>query len=88
MKKFFHVLSRDKTTSSENLEVSETQRPSESIKVVDSELLETDPGIRPPISSYYPDIQNEIRKTYLNIGRHQPPHHFVYPWYVQGKQRR
>lgn len=82
------MLSRDKATSSENLEVLETQRPNESIKVIDYELLETDPGIRAPISSYHTDIQNEVRKVYLKIGRHQPPHHFVYPWYVQAKQRR
>ncbi|KRH30943.1 hypothetical protein GLYMA_11G216600v4, partial [Glycine max] len=75
MKKFFPVLSRDKSTSS-------------SIKVVDYELLETDPGIRPPISSYHPHIQNEVRKAYLKIGRHQPPHNFVYPWSLKGNQRR
>uniref|UniRef100_A0A0R0F758 TTF-type domain-containing protein n=1 Tax=Glycine max TaxID=3847 RepID=A0A0R0F758_SOYBN len=67
---------------------SETQHPSESIKVVDYELLETDPRIRPPISSYHPDIQNEVRKAYLKIGRHQPPHNFVYPWSLKGNQRR
>ncbi|KAH1262735.1 Zinc finger MYM-type protein 1 [Glycine max] len=88
MKKFFPALSRDKATSSINLEASETQHPSESIKVVDYELLETDPGIRPPISSYHPDIQNEVRKTYLKIGRHQPPHNFIYPWSLIGNQRR
>ncbi|XP_058739937.1 uncharacterized protein LOC131612140 [Vicia villosa] len=82
MKKFFPVLSRDKATSSTNVEASE------SIKVVDYELLETDPGIRPPISSYHPDIQNEVRKAYLKIVRHQPPHNFVYPWSIQGKQKR
>ncbi|KAL5155937.1 Zinc finger MYM-type protein 1 [Glycine soja] len=59
MKKFFPILSRDKATSSVNLEASETQHPSESIKVVDYELLETYPGIRPLISSYHPGIQNE-----------------------------
>ncbi|RZC26002.1 hypothetical protein D0Y65_004609 [Glycine soja] len=64
MKKFFPALSRDKATSSINLEASETQHPSESIKVVDYELLETDPGIRPPISSYHPDIQNENVSKY------------------------
>ncbi|KHN33218.1 hypothetical protein glysoja_027905 [Glycine soja] len=64
MKKFFPVFSRDKSTSSVNLEASETQHPSESIKVVDYELLETDPGIRPPISSYHPDIQNENVSKY------------------------
>uniref|UniRef100_A0A0R0F360 TTF-type domain-containing protein n=1 Tax=Glycine max TaxID=3847 RepID=A0A0R0F360_SOYBN len=88
MKKFFPVLSRDKATSLVNLEASETQHPSESIKVVDYELLETYPGIRPPISSYHPDIQNEVRKAYLKIGRHQPPHNFVYPWSLKGNQRR
>ncbi|RCW19135.1 hypothetical protein GLYMA_12G115000v4 [Glycine max] len=75
MKKFFPVLSRDKSTSS-------------SIKVVDYELLETDPGIRPPISNYHPDIQNEVSKAYLKIGCHQPPHNFVYPWSLKGNQRR
>ncbi|KAI5421239.1 hypothetical protein KIW84_044900 [Lathyrus oleraceus] len=74
---------RYKATSSANLEASETQHQNESIKVVDYELLETDPRIRPPISSYHPDIQNEVRKAYLKIDRHQPPHNFVYPWSVQ-----
>ncbi|KAL5130844.1 Zinc finger MYM-type protein 1 [Glycine soja] len=64
MKKFFPVLSRDKSTSSVNLEASKTQHPSESIKVVDYELLETNPGIRPPISNYHPDIQNENVSKY------------------------
>jgi hypothetical protein len=50
MKKFFPILSRDKTTYSTNLEPLETQHPSERIKVVDYKLLETDPKIRPPIS--------------------------------------
>ncbi|XP_057428022.1 uncharacterized protein LOC130721274 [Lotus japonicus] len=87
MKKFFPVLSRDKTTSSSaNLDASET--PSEGIKIVDYELLETDPGIRPPISSYHPNIQNEVRKAYLKIGRHQPPDNFLYPWTYQGNKRR
>ncbi|CAK8579330.1 unnamed protein product [Lathyrus sativus] len=88
MKNFFLVLSRDKATSLANLEASETQHPSKSIKVVDYELLETDSGIRPLILSYHPDIQNEVRKAYLNIGRHQAPQNFVYPWSAQGKQRR
>lgn len=33
-------------------------------------MLETNPGIRPPISSYHPDIQDEVRKAYLKIRRH------------------
>jgi hypothetical protein len=88
MKKFFPVLSRDKASSSANVEAMETQHPNEGIEIVDYELLETDPGIRPPISSYHPNIQNEVRKAYLKIGPHKPPHNFVYPWSVQGKQRR
>jgi hypothetical protein len=80
MEKFFPVLSKDKATSSANVESSETQHPSESIKVVDYELLETDPGIRLPISSYHPDIQNEVRKAYLKIGHHKLLHNFVYSW--------
>jgi hypothetical protein len=88
MKKFFPVLSKDKATSSANQEPSETQHPSEGIKIVDYELLETDPGIRLPISSYHPDIQNEVRKAYLKIGRHKPPQNFVYPWSVKGEHRR
>ncbi|AES81665.1 transmembrane protein, putative [Medicago truncatula] len=59
----------------------------ERIKVVDYEGLETDPGIRPPISNYHPDIQDEVRKAYLKIGRHQPPSNFVYPWSDHGGQR-
>jgi hypothetical protein len=60
----------------------------EGIKVVDYELLETDPGIRPPISSYHPDIQDEVRKAYLKIRGHQPPNNFVYPWSDFGGTRR
>ncbi|CAL5205256.1 unnamed protein product [Lathyrus oleraceus] len=88
MKKLFPMLSKDKVISSTNLEASEIPHPSESIKIADFELLETDPGIRSPISSYHIDIQNEVRKAYLKICRHQPPHNFVYPLSVQGKQRR
>lgn len=84
MKKFFHSLSRHKVTSSTELEASETQHPSETIKVVNYELLGTDLETRPPISNYHPDIQNEVRKTYLKIVLHQPPHNLVYPWSVQG----
>jgi hypothetical protein len=91
MRKFFPVLSRDKVTYSANLEPSEIQHTSKSqpeippnstneiTKVVDYKLLETDPGISPPISSYHPGIQNKIRKAYLKISRHKPPHNFVYP---------
>lgn len=87
MKKCFLVLSKDKTTSPANLEASKTQHPtpSESIKNVDYELLKTDPRIRPPILSYPPNIQNEVRKTYLKIDLHQLPHNFVYLWYDKGK---
>ncbi|XP_045797831.1 uncharacterized protein LOC123892019 [Trifolium pratense] len=88
MKKFFPVLSRDKASSSATVEATEIQHPSEGSKVVDYELLETDPGIKPPISNYHPDIQNEVRKAYLKIGRHKPPHNFAYTWSVQGSQRR
>jgi hypothetical protein len=38
MKKFFPVLSKDKATSSANQEPSETQHPSEGIKIVDYEV--------------------------------------------------
>lgn len=66
MKKIFLVLSRDKATSSANLEASETQHQSESIKVVNYDLLETNSGIKHSISSYHPDIQNEVGEAYLN----------------------
>ena len=48
--------SKDKVTSSANLEALETQHLSETIKVFDYKLLETNSEIRPPISRYYPDI--------------------------------
>jgi len=60
----------------------------EGIKVVDYEMLETDRGLRPPISSYHPNIQHEVRKAYPKIGLHQPPSNFFYPWSDHGKQRR
>jgi len=57
----------------------------ESIKVVDYEVLETNSGIRPSISSYHPNIHDEVRKAYLKIGSHRPPSNFVYPWSDYGK---
>ncbi|XP_024642232.2 zinc finger MYM-type protein 1-like [Medicago truncatula] len=87
MKKFFPVLSRDKASSS-TTDIAPNST-NEGVKVVDYKLLETDPGIRPPISSYHPDIQDEVRKAYLKIRRHQPPSNFVYPWSdFRGTRRR
>jgi hypothetical protein len=60
MKKFFPVLPKDKASSSE------------SNTVIDFEILETDPSRRPAISSYHPNIQNDVRKAYLKKGPHQP----------------
>jgi len=60
------MLSSDKVSSSANQELSNTRHPIEptpevmpnstndGIKVVDYEMLETDPGLRPSISSYHP----------------------------------
>jgi hypothetical protein len=99
MKKFFPVLSRDKASSSASQEPSNTRHPSEpqnevtpnsaneGIQVVDYNLLETDPGLRSPISSYHPNIQDEVRKAYLKKGRYKPSN-FVYPWSDHGRQRR
>jgi hypothetical protein len=75
MKKFFPVLPKDKASSSE------------SNKVIDFEILETDPSRRPAISSYHPDIQNDVRKAYLKKGPHQPVN-FDFPWTTFGRQRR
>jgi len=55
MKIFFPVMPKDKASSSN----------SESNKVIDFEILETDPSRRPAISSYHPDIQDNVRKAYL-----------------------
>ncbi|ESR64798.1 hypothetical protein CICLE_v10010399mg [Citrus x clementina] len=35
----------------------------------------SDPGQRPPISSYNPNVQDEIRRTYLQMGPCQPRFH-------------
>lgn len=67
------MLSRDKASSLANLEALNV-----SIKIIDYELLETDPEIRPTISNYHLDIQNKVRKIYLKMGHHQPPHNLVY----------
>ncbi|KAG5150909.1 hypothetical protein JHK84_027381 [Glycine max] len=48
MKKFFPVLSRDKATSSVNLEASETQHPSESIKETSFIHSSLSTGFSPP----------------------------------------
>ena len=94
MKKNFHVLFRDKASSSANQEPSNNRYLSEpqpevipnstneGIKVANYELLEMDPGLRPPISSYHPNIQDEVHKVYLKIGPHQPSSNFVYPWSI------
>jgi len=77
MKKFFHVLSKDKASSSANHEPSNTRHPiepqpevipnstNEGIKVVDYEMLDTNLGLRPSISSYHPDIQAFCLKTLI-----------------------
>jgi hypothetical protein len=73
------VLRRDKATFSANLDASETQHSSELqleilpsstneiIKVVDYELLKTDPGIRPPISNYHSNINFRIMLEMFNV---------------------
>ncbi|KEH31942.1 hypothetical protein MTR_4g108770 [Medicago truncatula] len=91
MNKFFPVLSRDQASSSTSQASNTNISPNSTnkgIKVVDYELLETDPGIRPPISSYLPEIQDEVRKAYLKIRHHQPHSNFVYPWSDFGGTRR
>ncbi|AES70796.1 hypothetical protein MTR_3g062480 [Medicago truncatula] len=50
MKKFFHVLSRDKASSS-TTDIAPNST-NEGVKVVDYKLLETDPGIRPSKKCY------------------------------------
>jgi len=60
---------------------------SEINKVIDLKILETDPSRIPPISSYHPDLQDDVRKAYLKKGLHQPVN-FDFPWTNFGKQRR
>jgi hypothetical protein len=100
MMKLFPVFSIVKAISLANQEASNTRHPSEtkpqvipnstteSLKVIDYEVLKTDPGIKPSISSYHPNIQDKVRKAYLKIGPHQPSSNFIYPWSDHGKQRR
>jgi len=59
---------------------------SESNKVIDFEILETDPSRRPAISSYHPDIHDDVRKTYLKKGPDQPVN-FDFPWIRFGKKK-
>jgi len=49
--------------------------------------LKIDPSRRPAISSYHPDLQDDVRKTYLKKGPHQP-FNFYLPWTYFGRQRR
>jgi hypothetical protein len=44
---------------------------SESNKIVDFEILETDHSCRPAILTYHHDIQNGVRKSYLEKCPHQ-----------------
>ncbi|CAM8917325.1 unnamed protein product [Rhodiola kirilowii] len=80
MKKYFPILlDKDKAISSSSV--------NKDFKVFDFEILERDPAKRPPITSYHPNIRNEVRKAYLKKGPHQPVN-FNFKWTMFGKQRR
>ena len=46
--------------------------------------LHADPGLRPSITSYHPNVQDDVRMTYLQRGPCQPRHH-LFPQIEQGK---
>ena len=50
----------------------------------DLTCLPADPGLRPLVTSYHPNVQDEVRRTYLQRGPCQPRHH-LFPQREQGK---
>ncbi|XP_062100728.1 uncharacterized protein LOC133806648 [Humulus lupulus] len=55
---------------------------------IDMTNLPTDPGLRPPISNYHPNIQDEIRRHYLQQGPCQPRSHEFPKKFYEAKERR
>ena len=55
---------------------------------IDMTNLPTDPGLRPPISNYHPNIQDEIRRHYLQQGPCQPRSHEFPKKFYGAKERR
>ncbi|XP_062100351.1 uncharacterized protein LOC133806242 [Humulus lupulus] len=55
---------------------------------IDMTNLPTDPGLRPPISNYHPNIQDEIRRHYLQQWPCQPRSHKFPKKFYGAKERR
>ena len=54
---------------------------------VDLQDLPSDPGLRPQISDYDPNIQDQIRRIYLEMGPCQPKGHEFPSRYFRGFSR-
>ncbi|CAN1853322.1 hypothetical protein LINPERHAP1_LOCUS40989 [Linum perenne] len=55
---------------------------------VDVNLLKADPGLRKKISSFHPNVQDEVRRVYIQRGPCQPKGHSFPFREIGGKKRR
>ncbi|KAL5559209.1 hypothetical protein UlMin_035420 [Ulmus minor] len=87
MERFFKRVSNGshpQESHSQEVEVESSKRSRIEINIAD---LPSDPGLRAPISDYSPNIQDEIRRHYLQQGPCQPKDH-KFPFSDFGKERR
>ena len=87
MERFFKRVSNGshpQESHSQEVEVESSKRSRIEINIAD---LPSDPGLRAPISDYNPNIQDEIRRHYLQQGPCQPKDH-KFPFSDFGKERR
>ncbi|KAL5550541.1 hypothetical protein UlMin_000717 [Ulmus minor] len=87
MERFFKRVSNGshlQESHSQEVEVESSKQSRIQINIAD---LPYDPGLRAPISDYSPNIQDEIRRHYLQQGSCQPKDH-KFPFSDFGKERR
>ncbi|KAL5562178.1 hypothetical protein UlMin_031925 [Ulmus minor] len=87
MERFFKRVSNGshpQESHSQEVEVESSKRSRIEINIAD---LPSDPGLRAPISDYSPNIQDEIRRHYLQQGPCQPKDH-KFSFSDFGKERR
>ena len=87
MERFFKRVSNGshpQESHSQEVEVESSKRSRIEINIAD---LPSDLGLRAPISDYSPNIQDEVRRHYLQQGPCQPKDH-KFPFSDFGKERR
>ncbi|CAN1148508.1 hypothetical protein LINPERHAP2_LOCUS16517 [Linum perenne] len=85
MKKFLVKKARFESATTSDLPV-QTQEINSC--VLDENSLEADPGLRQKISSFHPNVQDEVRRGYLQRGSCQPRNHTFPFTNICGRNRR